>query len=164
MSGRPGACRVRCQTFVSTPFSCRVPGDVAGDCASVSQHGLPRGSPGAYLTCKCQMCPGLFGFAAIRERFRRPKPDSTPSAPHFNTLRVKSEKKPEDLGAFRLHRWSRQQESNLHLPLRRGPFYPLNYGEHRLRSLAVPVCTGCVQTALPCRSGSMDFGCCRTQS
>ena len=26
-------------------------------------------------------------------------------------------------------RWSRRQESNLHLPLRRRPFYPLNYGE-----------------------------------
>lgn len=25
--------------------------------------------------------------------------------------------------------WPRQQESNLHLALRRGPFYPLNYGE-----------------------------------
>jgi hypothetical protein len=26
-------------------------------------------------------------------------------------------------------RWSRRQESNLYLPLRRRPFYPLNYGE-----------------------------------
>ena len=25
--------------------------------------------------------------------------------------------------------WSRRQESNLYLPLRRRPFYPLNYGE-----------------------------------
>jgi len=25
--------------------------------------------------------------------------------------------------------WSRRQESNLHLSLRRTPFYPLNYGE-----------------------------------
>lgn len=28
-----------------------------------------------------------------------------------------------------LIKWPRQQESNLHLALRRGPFYPLNYGE-----------------------------------
>ena len=28
-----------------------------------------------------------------------------------------------------LHIWSRRQESNLYLPLRRRPFYPLNYGE-----------------------------------
>lgn len=27
--------------------------------------------------------------------------------------------------------WSRQQESNLHLALRRHSFYPLNYGEGR---------------------------------
>lgn len=27
--------------------------------------------------------------------------------------------------------WSRRQESNLYLPLRRRPFYPLNYGEGR---------------------------------
>ncbi len=28
-------------------------------------------------------------------------------------------------------KWSPRQESNLYLPLRRRPFYPLNYGEHR---------------------------------
>ena len=28
--------------------------------------------------------------------------------------------------------WCPQQESNLHLPLRRGPFYPLNYGDTRI--------------------------------
>ena len=40
-----------------------------------------------------------------------------------------SEKKPEGYAPFRLRRWSRQQESNLHLALRRHSFYPLNYGE-----------------------------------
>ncbi len=29
--------------------------------------------------------------------------------------------------------WSRRQESNLYLPLRRRPFYPLNYGEQVAR-------------------------------
>ncbi len=32
-------------------------------------------------------------------------------------------------GPRRKRRWSRRQESNLYLPLRRRPFYPLNYGE-----------------------------------
>jgi hypothetical protein len=32
--------------------------------------------------------------------------------------------------------WSRRQESNLYLPLRRRPFYPLNYGERAARILA----------------------------
>ena len=40
-------------------------------------------------------------------------------------------KKPEDSGIFRPCNWSRQQESNLHLALRRHSFYPLNYGEGR---------------------------------
>src|SRR5438876_438915 len=31
-------------------------------------------------------------------------------------------------GSCRNLRWSRRQESNLYLPLRRRPFYPLNYG------------------------------------
>ena len=31
--------------------------------------------------------------------------------------------------------WSRRQESNLYLPLRRRPFYPLNYGEPRCSAL-----------------------------
>ena len=35
--------------------------------------------------------------------------------------------------------WSRRQESNLYLPLRRRPFYPLNYGERAARILA---CSG----------------------
>jgi hypothetical protein len=33
------------------------------------------------------------------------------------------------LGIFWMLAWSRQQESNLHLSLRRTLFYPLNYGE-----------------------------------
>jgi hypothetical protein len=33
--------------------------------------------------------------------------------------------------------WSRRQESNLYLPLRRRPFYPLNYGERRKFSHAL---------------------------
>ncbi len=32
-------------------------------------------------------------------------------------------------GPWRKHRWSPRQESNLYLPLRRRPFYPLNYEE-----------------------------------
>jgi hypothetical protein len=32
-------------------------------------------------------------------------------------------------GRWRALKWSRRQESNLYLPLRRRPFYPLNYGE-----------------------------------
>ena len=51
-----------------------------------------------------------------------------PVAPPQKHLRVK--KKPEGFAPFRLRRWSRQQESNLHLALRRHSFYPLNYGEH----------------------------------
>ena len=34
--------------------------------------------------------------------------------------------------SYRCH-WSRRQESNLYLPLRRRPFYPLNYGERSVR-------------------------------
>lgn len=33
------------------------------------------------------------------------------------------------LGRLETSSWSRRQESNLYLPLRRRPFYPLNYGE-----------------------------------
>jgi hypothetical protein len=32
--------------------------------------------------------------------------------------------------------WSRRQESNLYLALRRHSFYPLNYGEQRERQLS----------------------------
>jgi hypothetical protein len=35
---------------------------------------------------------------------------------------------------LRRRRWSRRQESNLYLPLRRRPFYPLNYGERSARA------------------------------
>ena len=35
-------------------------------------------------------------------------------------------------------RWSRRQESNLYLPLRRRPFYPLNYGEGHARGVRAP--------------------------
>ena len=34
----------------------------------------------------------------------------------------------------KIARWSRRQESNLYLPLRRRPFYPLNYGEAASRA------------------------------
>ncbi len=37
-------------------------------------------------------------------------------------------KYPEGFGAVRQVRWCLQQESNLHHSLRRGEFYPLNYG------------------------------------
>ena len=64
-------------------------------------------------------------------------------AGHCRNLRVKK-KKPEGCGPFRLQTWSRQQESNLHLALRRHSFCPLNYGE-RERGLycGPPVGPGC---------------------
>ena len=40
------------------------------------------------------------------------------------------------LGLSWIQVWSRRQESNLYLPLRRRPFYPLNYGERAARILA----------------------------
>ena len=52
--------------------------------------------------------------------------------PHRTTSQVfesENKKWAEGFGRFRLHQWSRQQESNLHLALRRHSFYPLNYGE-----------------------------------
>ena len=39
-----------------------------------------------------------------------------------------AKKKPEGGEHFRLIIWPHRQESNLYLPLRRRPFYPLNYG------------------------------------
>ncbi len=45
-------------------------------------------------------------------------------------------------GCLRKQEWPRQQESNLHLGLRRAPFYPLNYGEDACVEIAqLPDCT-----------------------
>lgn len=54
-----------------------------------------------------------------------------PQRTTFQYSESEKREKPEGFGPLRLRSWSRQQESNLHLPLRRGPFYPLNYGEGR---------------------------------
>ena len=46
-----------------------------------------------------------------------------------NISHSKKTKKPDTLASVRLHIWSRRQESNLDLSLRRAEFYPLKYSE-----------------------------------
>ncbi len=45
-------------------------------------------------------------------------------------------KRPHVCGTVRPSMWCPRQESNLYLPLRRGPFYPLNYGDSGARLYA----------------------------
>src|SRR5450755_572373 len=56
-------------------------------------------------------------------------------------------------GAPGIARWSRRQESNLYLPLRRRPFYPLNYGER----LAAWPGEGWQFKTSPCRGAASYF-------
>ena len=57
-------------------------------------------------------------------------------------------KKSRDAGRGGLAGWCPRQESNLYLPLRRGPFYPLNYGDNRAQIVSV------AQGALICRQAA----------
>src|SRR5436190_9244469 len=65
-------------------------------------------------------------------------------------------------GLLQPYPWSRRQESNLYLPLRRRPFYPLNYGERGAESMASIPKVGTKRRALVRRVGPKPI--CKTHS
>ena len=61
------------------------------------------------------------------------RPQATSEWPGSRTRTREPEMRRDTSGCRWTLHWSRRQESNLYLPLRRRPFYPLNYGERERR-------------------------------
>lgn len=96
------------------------------------QHGgLPAATHGqdrrSALPCARAFQPAHPLSARAAAHVNRRNAPRTPMRPH--SFAEKKTKKPDTFGSVRLGSWSRRQESNLDLSLRRAEFYPLKYGE-----------------------------------